>query len=223
MTPRLGGRGSRSPVRAAMTALLVAAALIAACQPGGSSPPGSGSGLPPGATATFQPPTSFGPPPSPTPPDDATPVVLDAALLDILPPDIDGFPVEESLDEAATAIANPAVGRFASAVDAAVAVDTASGNLVYAVIARLRPDTLTADSYLQWRDSYDEGACAGAGGIVGRAEAQIDARTVYVTSCVAGLRAYHVWLDEQDILISASSVGEGRFGEKLMDGLRVPA
>ena len=219
-------RARRAPlVRASLpllTVAAVAAVLLVACDPGRpTARPGSSGVLPPGSTASLIPPTTAGPPPSPTPPDSATAVVLDSTLLEILPADIDGVPVEESLDEAATALANPAVGRFASAVDAAVAVDTARGNLVYAVIARLRPDTLTAGTYLQWRDSYDDGACAAAGGIVGRAEAQIDARTVYVTSCVAGLRTYHLWLDEQDILISASSVGEDRFGEKLMDGLRV--
>lgn len=213
--------GGAPVIRASLPLLAVAAVLLVACDPGRpTARPGSGGILPPGSTASLIPPTTAGPP-SPTPPDSATAVVLDSTLLEILPAAIDDVPVEESLDEAATALANPAVGRFASAVDAAVAVDTASGNLVYAVIARLRPDTLTADTYLQWRDSYDDGACAAAGGIIGRAEAQIDARTVHVTSCVAGLRTYHLWLDEQDILISASSVGDGRFGEKLMDGLRV--
>jgi hypothetical protein len=39
---------------------------------------------------------------------------------------------------------------------------------------------------------------------------------------VAALRTYHVWLKERDVLVSASSIGEGRFGEKLMSTLRVP-
>ena len=42
-----------------------------------------------------------------------------------------------------------------------------------------------------------------------------------MTSCVAGLRTYHVWLEARDLLLSASSVGEGRFGEKLMATLQV--
>jgi hypothetical protein len=59
--------------------------------------------------------------------------------------------------------------------------------------------------------------------VVGRAEATIGGRQSYVTSCVAGMHTYHVWLKDQDILISASSVGAGRFGEKLLEGLRIPS
>ena len=36
------------------------------------------------------------------------------------------------------------------------------------------------------------------------------------------MHTYHVWLAEQNILISASAIGEGRFGEELLKGLRLP-
>ena len=62
---------------------------------------------------------------------------------------------------------------------------------------------------------------AAAGGIDARLEAPIDGRTVFVTSCVQALRTYHVWIQDQHLLISASSVGDGRFGELLMGELRV--
>lgn len=202
-----------------LAALLVG---LAACQPGStpsiSRPGSSGSG---GSAATLEPPTSFGPPPSPSQSADSSPVVLDPTLLAVLPESIDGIPVTESVDEAALALTDPALPRIATALDVGVAVDTANANLVSAHVVKLRPEAFTDATFGQWRDSYDEGACAGAGGIVGRAEATIDERTIYVTSCVAGQRTYHVWLQELDILISASSIGEGRFGEKLMDNLRV--
>jgi len=184
---------------------------------------GSGSTAGPGTAATIQPPTSFGPPPSPTPPDDATALVIDTTLQNLLPEKVDGFAATEDVDEAAKALNDPTLARIASAVDAAVAVDTAGGNLVYAWIVRLRQSRFGEDAYRQWRDSYDEGACAAAGGVVGRAEARIGGRRTFVTSCTAGLRTYHVWLQDQNLLISASSVGAGRFGEKLLEGLRVPA
>ena len=70
--------------------------------------------------------------------------------------------------------------------------------------------------------SYDEGACAAGGGILGNAQADLGGRNTYITSCVAALRTYHVWLEEQNVLISASSIGDTRFGEKLMSTLVVP-
>jgi hypothetical protein len=197
---------------------LVLAAVVAACQNAdGSRGPSSA----PSATSPTDPQMTVGSPPSPTP-DDATPAVIDATLLEYLPEAIQGVPITEALDEAALALADPGLPRIASALDVGVAVDQATRNLVTAHVVRLREGAFDDDTYRQWRDSYDEGACAAAGGVVGRAEATIDERTVYVTSCVAGLRTYHVWIEDEHLLISASSVGDGRFGELLMSELRVP-
>jgi hypothetical protein len=204
-------------------AVLAAVAMLAlaACEP--TAPPGGSSG--PGATgpgaATLGPPSSLGPPPTDGS-SDAAPVVLDETLLEILPEAIDGIPVEGSIDEAAHALTDPALPRIATALDVGVAVDPSSGNLVTAHVVRVRPEAFTADTYRQWRDSYDEGACTASGGITGRAESTIGGRNVFITSCVVGLRTYHVWLEQRDLVVSASSIGDDRFGEKLMAGLRVP-
>ena len=199
--------------------VLALATVLAACQTG--TPSGSGG---PGSsqigTSPIDPAMTVGPPPSPTP-DDATPAVIDATLLEYLPETVAGAPVTEALDEAALALADPALPRIATALDVGLALDETTGNLVTAHVVRLREGAFDDDTYRQWRDSYDEGACAAAGGVVGRAEATIDKRTVYVTSCVAGLRTYHVWIEDEHLLISASSVGDRRFGELLMNELRV--
>jgi hypothetical protein len=208
---------SSSPL--AVAALL----LLVACQPTSPGPTPRSSSTTAAATPSPEPPATIGPPPSPTPPDETSPVVLDPTVLGYLPADVGGIPLTESVDEATQALADPSLPKIATAMDAAVAVDAGNGNLVYAWVVRLRPDTFTDGIYGQWRDSYDEGACGGAAGIVGRAEAQIDDRTVYITSCTGTLRTYHVWLKDQAILISASAVGEGKFGELLMDNLRVPS
>ncbi len=191
--------------------------------PRSTATPGAGSTIGPVGAASIQPPTSLGPAPSPTTPDEAMPLVIDPALRSLVPEKVAGSPVTEDADEAAKALSDPTLRRIASAADAAVAVDTASGNLVLAWIVRLRPKAFGDEAYRQWRDSYDEGACTAAGGVVGRAEAQIGGRRTFVTSCGAGIHTYHVWLQDQDVLISASSVGAGRFGEHLLEGLRVPA
>lgn len=207
-------------------AVLAIAGAIAAAACEGAAPsttPGSGSGGPEVATPSLEPPPTVGPPPSPTPPDETSPVILDPTLLAILPATVAGVAVTESIDEAAQALTDPSLPKIASAVDAGVAVDVGSGNLVYAWVVRLRADRFTDVIYRQWRDSYDVGACSAAGGAFRHAEATIDDRTVYITTCAQGLRTYQVWLKEQAILISASAIGEGNFGEVLMDNLGVPA
>ena len=205
--------------RGAAIALALVTAL-AACETAtsnGSGGPGSNG---PNGTSAIEPGMTVGPPPSPSA-DPAAPAVLDPALLEYLPETVGGVEVAEELNEAALALADPALPSIASALDVGFAVDQVSGNLVTAHVVRLREGAFDDAKFRQWRDSYDEGACTAAGGIVGRAEATIDERTVYVTSCVAGLRTYHVWIQDEDLLISASSVGEDRFGELLMSGLRV--
>jgi hypothetical protein len=206
----------------AMTALLLVA--LAACQTGGPNAASAGGpASTASATATDDAPPSLGPPPSATPPDDTTPVTLDPTVLAFLPEKVNEIPVTESLDEATQALSDESLSKIAASVDAGVAVDTASGDLVYAWVVRLRPERFTDDIYRQWRDSYDEGACSSAGGVTGHAEATMDDRTVYITSCVQGVHTYHTWLQDQGILISASAIGDGKFGELLMDNLRVPS
>ncbi len=212
-----------APALRALAVLILPVAILAACGDGAATPTPRPLATGPGATSTIQPPTSFGPPPSPTPPDETSPIVLDPTLLRFLPETVEGITVVEDVDEAATALSDPELARIASAVDGAVAVDTGTGNLVYAWIVQLRPGVFTDSDFRQWRDSYDQGACAPAGGVVGRAEATIAGRQAFVTSCVTGLHTYHLWVKEQDILISASSIGDGRYGEKLLEGIRVPA
>ena len=215
---------NRAPV-AVLPALLVAV-LAVAC---GSDRPTATAGDPNRPTDaigssdanTIPPPATFGPPASPSPSGNTTPVAIDPGLLAFLPESIDGSAVVEDLDVAAEALGDPGLARIATAVDAAVAVDAATANLVTAWVVRLRPGSFGDELYRQWRDTYDEGACA-PGGIVGRAQAELGGRNTYVTSCVAALRTYHVWLKEQNVLISPSSVGPDRFGERLISTLRVP-
>lgn len=219
--PRVASRAGRAA--AASFAIGLAAAIVVACSSVPSTP-GPDPGRSVISVSSGRPtdgPQTVGPPPSPTPPDDTDPVVIDAQLLALLPEAIDGVPVQEDINEAATALSDPALSRIASALDAAVAVS--GDNLVLAWVVRLRPNGFTDDTYRQWRDSYDEGACTAAGGVVGHAEAEIGGRTAFVTSCAAGLHTYHLWLEEPQLLISASSLGQARFGEKLLAGLRVPA
>jgi hypothetical protein len=205
--------------RGALVPLLAVAVAVAACE----QTPGSGapsSGGPPGATV-IDPAMTVGSSPSPTP-DPAAPAAIDPTLLELLPETVGGAPVTEAIDEAAAALADRELATIASALDVGLALDEATGNLVTAHVVRLREGAFNDATFRQWRDSYDDGACAAAGGVDARAQAPIGGRDVFVTSCLQALRAYHVWIPEENVVISASSVGEGRFGELLLGTLRLP-
>ena len=87
-------------------------------------------------------------------------------------------------------------------------------------MAHLRPDVYSDAFFRDWRDSYDEGACGQAGGVAGRAQITLGGRPVYITTCTGGLRVYHAYVPEREVVVSLFSLGGGRFGEQLLDGLR---
>lgn len=147
-------------------------------------------------------------------------VAIDPTLLGLLPATVDGIEMVESPEAEIAALAGPELAAVGAAMAAGIAVDTTSGQFVYAVVVRLEPGAMDDAVFRDWRDSYDEGACSQAAGVTGKAEAQIAGRTVYIGSCGGGVLTYHVWLVDQFILISASAVGDRRLGELLMENLR---
>jgi hypothetical protein len=148
----------------------------------------------------------------------AAAVLLDQSLLGILPPDVDGIPVAAEPDSFAQAAADPDFVRNVASAVFAVVVDGA--DLASGVVARLRPGRYSETLFRDWRDSYNEGACAQAGGVARNAQADMDGRTVYIASCAGGLRVYHAYLPERGTIVSLFSTGDRRFGERLMSDLR---
>ncbi|MEO5965691.1 MAG: hypothetical protein ABIR11_09525 [Candidatus Limnocylindrales bacterium] len=142
----------------------------------------------------------------------------DDLLLAILPPDIDGVPVTVEEASFAEAVKDPAFA--ANVASAAFAIVVSGEDLTSGVVAKLEPGVYGDGFFRDWRDSYDEGACAQAGGVAGNAQAELDGRTVYIASCGGGLRVYHAYVKERGIIVSLFSVGERRFGEQLMSDLR---
>ena len=155
--------------------------------------------------------------PAPVPSGLAAPVE-DPSLLSILPATISGVPVKVEPDSFAGELGDSTFVTNVAAAEFAVLVD--GGDLASGMVARLRPGVFTDTFFRDWRDSYDGGACLSAGGVVGNAQAPLGGRTVYITSCVGDIRAYHVWLEGRGVLISLFSTGPRRFGEQLMSGLR---
>jgi len=152
--------------------------------------------------------------------DASPPAVVDRALLEVLPAEVDGIPVASSPDGEAAGQSDPCLAQIGDAFASALAIDPESGEFVYAVVVRLLPDAMNETVFREWRDSFDEGACSQADGVAVHAETEIGGRTVYIGTCVGDLRTYHVWLEEQEVLVSASAVGERRLGERLVENLR---
>jgi len=201
--------------------LLTVAIAVTACGTAGPSTPPTIAATPVGPAVTLPPPETSAPSsPAVTaaPPSSGDGVVRDDSLLAILPSDIDGAPVTVEDESFAEAAADPA---FATNVDrAAFAVVTTPTDLASGVVAELRDGVFGDGFFADWRETYNEGACAQAGGVATNAETTLDGRTVYVTTCAGGMLVYHTYLEEQGVIVSLFSLGEGRYGERLIRGLR---
>lgn len=219
---RRAARVADLPVAALLVALVAVACGASAPTPAPSAgtPAVAPSGPTAGAAATAGAPSL-----APSAPPSAAPATVpagvameDPSLLGVLPAEVAGQPVVLESQAFADAIADEA---FAGNVEAAAFGIAVSGDdLASAVVARPVPGAFSEAWFRDWRDSYDRGACGQAGGVAGVAESTVGERTVYVATCGGGLRTYHTWLDGPGLVISVLAVGEGRYGERLMAGLR---
>ena len=201
LTTAACGLTGPTPLPSAATATPVA---TATATPSASAPPGAS--------------PSSGSAPGPAAPAASDTAVRDDSLLSILPPDVEGAAVtveDASFDEAAQ---DPAFAEHVAR--AAFAVVTTPTDLASGVVAQLRPGLLDDTFLTDWRESYNEGACGPAGGVATNAETELGGRTVYIATCGGGLTVYHAAIPERDVIVSLFSIGEGRFGEQLMDDLR---
>jgi len=207
----------RPRVLLAVVPLVIAAACGQATTPGSPAGPAAASRAVAESAAV---PSGPSIPSSPASPDvaDSTAVRLDESLLAVLPADVDGAAVSPEPDSFASAASDPDFAR--NVESAAFAVVSDGSDLASGVVAKLRPGRYSDAFFRDWRDSYNQGACAQAGGLSGNAEAQLGGRTVYVATCAGGMRVYHAWLPEREAVVSLFSIGGRAFGEQLMAGLR---
>lgn len=145
---------------------------------------------------------------------------VDPALLAVLPATVAGLSITESNAAETASLADPELAKIATAFAAGLAVDTTAGSFVFAVVIRLKPAGFDAGTFRDYRDSFDLGACSQSNGVTGNAEAQVAGRTVYIGTCAGGVRTYHVWLEAQGLLVSASTLGGDQPGIALMENLR---
>jgi hypothetical protein len=194
--------------------LLAATAALAACAPASDpSPPKTGS-----PAASVAPVAS---PAEATVPPPAGSVAVDPSLLDVLPEDVEGVAIEPDPVTAESVSRDPELTGKVEAIAIGLAVDAESegANLAIVNVVRLQPGVFNDAFFRNWRDTYDEAACAQAGGVVGNAEAEIGGRTAYIGSCTGGAHTYHVVARDR-VLVSVTAVGEKRLGERIIEGIR---
>ena len=199
----------------------VALLLVAACIPPRPSPsPPPSSSTP--ATPTFEPTSSATAAGSPGA-TSSTGIVVDPSLLELLPDDVAGVPLEPDEATANELAGEPSIAPFVSSLAIAAAfVPPASdtlGDYVVVTVARLKPGLFGDLFYRGWRDTFDSAVCEQAGGVDGHAEATVGGRQTYIGTCAGGVHTYHVHLPAQDVIVSMQGAGESRFGERVIEGL----
>ncbi len=145
-------------------------------------------------------------------------VPIDPALLEVLPPTVAGLPITPSSDPAGAD--DPGLIDTVDRMAQAIVVDPATDGFAFISVIAPQPGVFDEAFYRSWRDTFDDGACSQAGGVGGHAEAQIGGRTTYIGHCTGGVTTYHVRLEDRDLIVSVSSLGETRLGEQVLAALR---
>ena len=163
------------------------------------------------------------PPATPsTPGGSGSAVIADPSLLAIVPVAAAGLSLEYDPDTTASVATDPALAADAQALAIGLAVPAGQATpseFVIVNVVRLRDAGRDEAWFRGWRDTYDQGACDQAGGVAGNAQAEFNKHAVFIATCAGGAITYHVRLEDGAIVLSLTSVGTGRPGERLMRAL----
>jgi hypothetical protein len=150
-------------------------------------------------------------------------VEADPGLLAFIPGGGNGLDMTYDAETTKEVAADPALAK--DAVGLAIALFTATGastpasDLAIVSVVHLRDPSIGDEAFRSWRDSYDVSACAAAGGVTGHAQVAMNGGTVYIGSCGGGVLTYHVRLRQGAIVVSTTSIGPKRLGEKVMEAI----
>ena len=117
-------------------------------------------------------------------------------------------------------MADPTLARDAAAIATGLATPTGQATPEEFVDRQRRPPPRPGkdeDWFRAWRDSYDAAACAQAGGVTGHAESEIQGRNVFIGTCANGVFTYHTRIGGGGTVLSLTSIGPSRLGEKLLE------
>jgi hypothetical protein len=147
-------------------------------------------------------------------------ILADPSLLDALPAAAAGLKLIYDADTTASVMADPTLARDAAAIATGLATPTGQASPEEFVIVnavRLRDAGKDEEWFRAWRDSYDVAACSQAGGVTGHSESTIRGRNVFIGSCANGVFTYHTRIGGGGTVLSLTSIGPSRLGEKLLE------
>jgi hypothetical protein len=148
-------------------------------------------------------------------------IVIDSFLLKVLPASLKGAPLVENAEAEAHDLTDPALAGQASALAAALAIDTTTSDWAYVSVVHLPVGVFSDPYFKSWRETFDSGACSQAGGVAqSSAETEIAGHKTFIGHCVGGVLTYHVHLSPSDVIVSISALGDQRFGQLVVEGLR---
>ena len=210
-----------------LAAALVLTAAVAACGSPSPTPSRSPSNaLPVAAASTVAPPGSPAPSASATSSGGAATTgaaAADPSLLSVVDANAAGVTLTFDPATTATEVADPTldpnIAALATGIVAAGGASSDPTDLVIVNVVRLQDAAVDADWFRGWRDSYDAAACQRAGGVSGHAEATMAGHDVFIGSCAGGAFTYHTRLRDGSLVVSLTSIGPGRVGERLLDHL----
>jgi hypothetical protein len=101
-----------------------------------------------------------------------------------------------------------------------VGADVNDPNFAIVNVARPRDENAVNDAWFRdWRDSYDEPACAQAGGVARHSQTEIAGVTVFTAACTNGAFTYHALIADRGIVLSITSVGPANLGRTIVEHL----
>jgi hypothetical protein len=217
VTARDPGRPvSRATVGVSFTVAL--AGLLAAC---GGPAPSLGSVAP--ATAPPATDAASNEAASQAPTGSSSAIVVDDALLALLPAQVGGVALTPDRETAAGLSADASLRVAVSDLAVATAFGplASDGSADYAVITivRLHPGAFSDAFFRDWRDSFDAAVCEQAGGVSGHAETEIAGHPTWIGTCAGGTHTYHATLEDDGVIVSLQGAGPDRFGEQVIAGL----
>jgi hypothetical protein len=157
-----------------------------------------------------------------------TGIDADPSLLDLVPAAEAGATLTFDPDTTASVASDPALAGDVSFLAIGLARPTGAAaddpNLAIVNVVRLRnPGVMTATEteawFRTWRDTYDEAACAQAGGVARHGETDVTGITVFTGACANGAFTYHARIGDGGIVLSLTSIGPADLGRSIVGKL----
>jgi hypothetical protein len=152
-------------------------------------------------------------------------VEADPGLFAVIAGDADALDFRYDPDTTASVATDPGVAADAKGL--AIGLYTVKGQQPvtdYGIVSilHLRDPARNEDWFRAYRDSYDESACAQAGGVSRHAQTEMSGHTVFIGGCAGGAFTYHLRSRDGALVVSITSVGPADLGSRLAADVEQP-